>query len=485
MPDDNRPDKSWFDRCVSAVSDKADDPAALCGWIWQNKKLAEGEPVIPKDKDECTAIVGEMKEESKSYLECEIFAVGQWNKDKYNSKDLQQMVDNFNELKDVVKPPAKIGHSEHQDLLKKEGLPAAGWVDKLKMVGDKVIATFRDVPKVVKDLIDRKAYKRVSAEIYPKYKNPINGKVYNNVLRAVAFLGSDVPAVETLQDISNLYKDNNQEYSVYSFDLVDEKNMKGGVYDMGNWFKVTIDGAENKENLVKKLSDALGVKVNVEDGAELTDEERKKKEEEDKNKEIKDKRIEELTQSYEAVSKLQGDKDKKIAELEAKIAALEKEKQGLVDGDILAKGKMGDMEKANADMMTKLSEVQKNTKTDAIKSFVKQQIAEGKVLPKDEGIIVALMEQLDDKAVVKFTQDDKETSEPIMEVIKKFISGLPKVVEFKEISPNVEHKVYESKVSIGGVSYEVKDLELVQKAEKYAQDNKCAFDVALLAVSKE
>lgn len=149
----------------------------------------------------------------------EVFAVGTWNKDKYTASDLQEMVRNFDTLKDVVKPPAKIGHSEHQELLKKEGLPAAGWVTSVKMVGNKLVATFNDVPKVIKDLVDKKAYKRVSAEIYPKYKNPADGKTYNNVLRAVAFLGADTPAVETLSDIAALYKDQDQqEFKIYHLD---------------------------------------------------------------------------------------------------------------------------------------------------------------------------------------------------------------------------------------------------------------------------
>lgn len=153
-----------------------------------------------------------------SDLSAEIFSVGKWNGDKYKLADLESMVSNFDALKDTVKPPAKIGHSEHQDLLKKEGLPAAGWVDSLKMVGNKVIATFKDVPKVVKDLIDKKAYKRVSAEIYPSYKDPTSGKIFKNVLRAVAFLGSDCPAIDSLSDILKQYsKDEKQEFKIYEF----------------------------------------------------------------------------------------------------------------------------------------------------------------------------------------------------------------------------------------------------------------------------
>lgn len=242
---------------------------------------------------------------------------------------------------------------------------------------------------------------------------------------------------------------------------------------------------DSKEDIKEKLKEGLikvfegeGVKVNVEDSSVVDaeeqkriDEEKKRIDEEKKNKEIKDKKIEELSQQYEAVTKLQGDKDKEISELKAQIAALQKtleEKEG-----------------ANANMMKQMAEAETANKMSAIKSFVKDQVTAGKLLPKDEGIVVALMGQLDDKSVVKFSRNDQEVSESMLEVLKKFISDRPKTVEFSEIAPQVEHKIFESKIFIGGVNYEVKDQELVQKAEKYAQDNKVEFDVALMAVSKE
>lgn len=36
--DDERPPKEWFDRCTEAVADIADDPGALCGWIFYHHK---------------------------------------------------------------------------------------------------------------------------------------------------------------------------------------------------------------------------------------------------------------------------------------------------------------------------------------------------------------------------------------------------------------------------------------------------------------
>lgn len=38
---DERPPKAWFDKCVKAVRGKADNPEALCGWVWYHHKKAE------------------------------------------------------------------------------------------------------------------------------------------------------------------------------------------------------------------------------------------------------------------------------------------------------------------------------------------------------------------------------------------------------------------------------------------------------------
>lgn len=479
MPNLHMPGGS-FTECVVVMQDKGhseDSAKRICGSLQaKTYDLLQQFDLTDEEKKVVEECRKEVAPKVFAELEAEVFAVGTWNSDKYNLHSLQELVSNFNELKDVVKPPAKIGHSESQDYLKKEGLPAAGWVDTIKLVGNKVIAHFKDVPKVIKDLIDKKAYKRVSAEIYPTYKNPANGKIYNNVLRAVAFLGSETPAIETLSDIAALYNMDTQDFKTYGFDLeginiIKQSINKGGETIMGK-YKVSIEGA-SKDDLIKKLSESLGegVKVNVEDSSVVDADEQKRIDEEKKNKEIKDKRIEELSQQYEAVTKLQGDKDKEISDLKAQIAELQK--------------KLEEKEGANADMMTKMAEAATATKLSAIKSFVKEQVTAGKLLPKDEGIVVALMGQLDDKSVVKFSRNDQEVSESMFEVLKKFISDRPKTIEFSEIAPQVEHKIFESKISIGGVNYEVKDQDLVQKAEKYAQDNKVEFDVALMAVSKE
>ena len=76
-------------------------------------------------------------------------------------------------------------------------------VKALKVVGQKLVATFKDVPDILLKAIRAGRYKRVSSEIYWNYKKDDN--VFKRVLSAVAFLGADVPAVTNLADMEALF----------------------------------------------------------------------------------------------------------------------------------------------------------------------------------------------------------------------------------------------------------------------------------------
>lgn len=128
-------------------------------------------------------------------MDMEVFASGKWHGDEYTEKDLVDIVTNFNELKDSVKPFLKLGHQG------KEEQPALGWVDSMRVQGNKIIASVRDIPQIVFEAITKKLYNRVSSEIYWNYKAH-TGKTYNYVLKAVALLGASVPEVKTLNDLT-------------------------------------------------------------------------------------------------------------------------------------------------------------------------------------------------------------------------------------------------------------------------------------------
>lgn len=154
----------------------------------------------------------EAKLETVDLPDVEILAAGTWHGNKtitIEKKDLPQFVASFNELTANhelnYEAPAKLGHDEKQKLLQGDGYPAAGWVSALKVKGDKLIASFRQVPKKLAELIKAGAYKKVSAEFYQDYE--IGGKKYPWVLKAVAFLGADTPAVKTIGDIAAQYSE--------------------------------------------------------------------------------------------------------------------------------------------------------------------------------------------------------------------------------------------------------------------------------------
>jgi hypothetical protein len=84
-----------------------------------------------------------------------------------------------------------------------DGQPAIGWVEKVYKKGNKLLADFSDVPRTVYEAVKRKLYRTVSIELLFNVKRD-NGQRFNNVLDAVALLGADHPAVNTLADLDAL-----------------------------------------------------------------------------------------------------------------------------------------------------------------------------------------------------------------------------------------------------------------------------------------
>lgn len=136
----------------------------------------------------------------KSLIGKEIFAVGKWNGLSFSDKDLQSIVNTFNELASVQKVPLKFGHNEEQPVT--DGKPALGWVDKVYIKGKKLLADFSNMPDVVYDAVKAKLYRTVSIELLKNVQ--FKGKTFPWVLDAVALLGADQPAVNTLEDLNAL-----------------------------------------------------------------------------------------------------------------------------------------------------------------------------------------------------------------------------------------------------------------------------------------
>lgn len=133
-------------------------------------------------------------------VEAEIFAPGTWNKTwKFSAQDLHDIAANFTALGDNHHVPLKFGHNEKQPMT--DGYPALGWVSAVWVKDDKLVAKFESVPTIVKKAFDAKLYRHVSVELDVDVEH--RGKKYKYVLSAVALLGADIPAVNTLNDLKH------------------------------------------------------------------------------------------------------------------------------------------------------------------------------------------------------------------------------------------------------------------------------------------
>ena len=140
----------------------------------------------------------------------EIFSVGRWNDVKtFDQADLDAMVASFEDLQMGGRAPLKLGHNDDQAIT--DGQPALGWVERIYREGDRLLADFTDLPRVLYDAIKAGRYKFTSVELL---RDAIfQGKEFPWVLSAVALLGADLPAVSNLKDLQALTHSRRAEFS--------------------------------------------------------------------------------------------------------------------------------------------------------------------------------------------------------------------------------------------------------------------------------
>lgn len=101
----------------------------------------------------------------------------------------------FDQTKDLQSPPIRLG--THNPL----GI-AGGWVDGMRRVGDKLQVRFANFLPGIKELFEKKLFRKVSAGL--DFGKEIGGKKWAIALNHVAVLGDKLPAIKTLQDIQAL-----------------------------------------------------------------------------------------------------------------------------------------------------------------------------------------------------------------------------------------------------------------------------------------
>ena len=292
-PGKNESEKDFVQRCIPIVIEEGtakdgEQAAAICHSMFREKK--------------------EMKLETVNLGNVEIFEAGTWKGEKYTEKDIDEMIENFNNR--VAEPYITIDHSKKATKQMKDALQALslGFVSKLRRAGTKLIADFKQVPKTIADLVGAGALKKKSIEFFKQFIS--NGKLYRMVLQGVTFHGANgLPEVNTLSDFLSLYKK----------DLVTMAKPEDGIVSLKNSdFKeenMSDDLIKMKDETISTLKNQI---VKLEADKEAADEAVKAAEEEiaekDKVIEEKDKEIEEKDKQIEEVEKEKEENLKKEAE---------------------------------------------------------------------------------------------------------------------------------------------------------------------------
>lgn len=147
----------------------------------------------------------------------EIFAAGTWNGFPFTVNDLKKMAASFKQLSEYLQVPLKLGHNDEQAVT--DGQPALGWVTDMYVDENKqpakLIAQFEDIPDLVYNAFQKKLYRNVSIEL--AYDVEHKGTFYDYVVTAVALLGSDLPAVNVLNDLASyMSRSRNHDRSGYA-----------------------------------------------------------------------------------------------------------------------------------------------------------------------------------------------------------------------------------------------------------------------------
>jgi cation transport regulator ChaB len=441
----------------------------------------------------------------------EIFRVGDYPQGKYTTKDLDEIVANFNP--EVHEPPLVIDHAETG--------PAYGWIERIWREGDSLWAKLKNLTKDIKEKIKEGEYKKISIMLWENFDNTAK-----KVLKHVSLLGAGIPQVKglkTFSDVHGLYRcitfedDVNSEFAATEEDKKVQKirstkygitiREDGNVTKPSEWANVPDEQwadpvnyaypCPNYDQTVAALrywgKSENQSKYSMEDKTTITKRllsfaKKYKVESQTKQSEMKEAQttIEEFIETNGGQEMTQEEIQKLIdSTVEAKTKEFTEKVNVLTDENKKLK--------EDADLTTKkMSERELNTQRVEIKAFCENLKSKGQIIPAwlDMGML-KFMESLDSQNVSKFSEADSSKEISPYAWFRLFLESLPKVVEFKELAKDKDGNLQvESKffvVADTNAHLPIKNDELAEKAVQFMESNKdkkLTFKEALIEVSR-
>ncbi len=382
--------------------------------------------------------------ELKEIKGVEIFMSGRWNGDSYTSEDLDSMVKNFG----IVEAPLKIGHSNKQEF---SGQPAVGWIDRVYKSGNKLYADIKDVPKLVWQAMNAKAYKKISAEII--WDSLIGGKFFDRVLAGAAILGAELPAINRLADLPKIYEADIKLKTI-CFDInggeIVESKEEVKIYKGGN-------------KMIDKMKEVMmGMKGQVIDEACIADMCSKM---EAMMGDMPNEYALKIKTYEEEIASLKDAESIKVQEAEAKVVEAEAKV-------VEAKAKVVELDAKLKEQEAKDIEKAKEKEVLENKEFAMKLVNDKKILPAQLDRILKSLEESDNSVKKEYSFGEKKEELTARDNLKKIYESLPVSSIFSEYGRSEEVKTDADKLDLA-----IKDYQL--------KNSKATYAVALNAVAKE
>lgn len=210
--------------------------------------------------------------ETNELKSIEILKTGKWNGINVTSKDIDEMISNFNS--GITKPYINIDHDEKYTEKEKTAMNVLsfGMVDELKRVGNSLYANFKEVPRTIAELIKKGSLRNRSIEFWSSRKPyfAADGTKRSNVLKAVSFFGQGIPAVSNLSDAVTVLEQENvpeSETVTFKLEMKEGKKMPTVEIEKEEYQRLLADSAkvesfksetETFQNEVETLKSKLG-----------------------------------------------------------------------------------------------------------------------------------------------------------------------------------------------------------------------------------
>ena len=290
----------------------------------------------------------------------------------YTENDLDGIVSKYNP--ENHEAPLVIGHP-------KTNLPAYGWVDKIKRVGDRILALPKQVVPEFEEMVGKGLFKKRSVSFYP-----------DGSIRHIGFLGAMPPAIKGLKDV---------EFNADENEILIEFSENYRINSIGRVFQNLRDWLIEKFGT--EIADKVVNQYSIDDLKQIIPE------------------TNDITPGFN-----ENINEEEMKELELKIKELETKVTEYSDS----------IKTKDAEIITlqnKISAMETSRRESEYNEFCEELIKEGRLLPVNKKDIIQQLQAAHlSNLEIEFSEDGENKKISAVDNLKKYLKKSPKVINYGE-----------------------------------------------------